>query len=260
MMSEKSEIFEHVAGRVEHHVQHYWKTVANAAFTSVVRATIPGTPLKSPTGVKSPTKKDVAQLKKRIVSNVLGNGVLPSAVPNAYGEPVGYSYDDGSPTAMPLVVNRARKPAPGTLTTVPQVLAHLKKNTIFKRRGKVKLRERTARGKTAFVTAGAWRGAARALSLRAGNFVYGWERAGVAVGSSSVPRTVLANGSYTGNGAVLSHSLTSLEAENRSAPSADLKRYSRDVLGKRMADEQVYFRGRFMKFMLRAIKKDFHAA
>lgn len=253
-------IFAHVAGRVEHHVAHYWKTVANAAFTSVVRATIPGTPQKSPTGVKSPTKKDVAQLKKRIVSNVLGNGVLPSAVPNVYGEPVGYSYDEGSPTAMPLVLNRARGSAPGTLTTVPQVLAHLKKNTVFTRRGKVKLRERTAKGKTAFVTAGAWRGAARALSLRAGNFVYGWQSAAAALGSSSVARTVLSNGTYTGNGAVISHSQTSLDAENTSAPSADLKRYSADVLRKRMADEQVYFRERFKKFMLRAIKRDFASA
>lgn len=259
-MNGDSSIFEHVAGRVEHHVQHYWKTVANAAFTSVVRATIPGTPLKSPTGVKSPTKKDVAQLKKRVISNVLGNGVLPSAVPNVYGEPVGYEYQEGSPTAMPLVVNRARKPAPGTLTTVPAVLEHLKKNTVFKRRGTVKLRERTARGKLAFVTAGAWRGAARALSLRAGNFVYGWVSAGAAIGSSSVQRTVLANGTYTGNGSVLSHSVTSIEAENKSAPSPDLKRYSKDVLAKRMADEQVYFRERFKKFMLRAIKQDFRRA
>lgn len=259
-MSGDKEIFAHVAGRVEHHVAHYWKAVAGAAFTSVVRATIPGTPLKSPTGVKSPTKKDVAALKKRIVSNVLGNGVLPSAVPNAYGQPVSYAFAEGSPTAMPLVVNRAKKPVPGMLTTVPQVLAHLKKNTLFKRRGSVKLRERTARGKLAFVTAGAWRGAARALSLRAGNFVFGWSRAAEAIQSSSVRRTVLSNGTYTGNGAVISHSQTSLEAENTSAPSADLKRYSREVLGKRMRDEQVYFRDRFRKFMLRAIKQDFRRA
>lgn len=245
----------YAASRVEHHVAAYHKAVMGAALTSVVRVTIPGNPSKAPTGVKSPTKKDVAILRQRIRANILGNGILPSAVPNVHGEPVNFQFSDGSPSPIPLVLNRARRSAAHTLTSPQAVISHLQATTRFRRVKSVRLRERKKGGPAAFVTAAAWRGAARILANRAGNFVAGWSAAASAIGSTAVARTVLAGGAYSRSGTAHA-SATELAATNSAAPSPDLRRYQQSYLRGRLDSETAYFRQRFQKFMLAAIKKD----
>lgn len=251
-------IFEHVAGRVQHHVDSYFHTVLNATLVSVVRVTIPGTISKSPTGVKKPTKEDVRVLAKRIHGNILGTGVLPSAVPNAAGRPVRIEWEAGSPNNLAMVVPRGQVKGVRVLRSEAEVLEHLKANTVFRRPkgGTAKLRVKKKGARTAFVSASAWRAAARRLQARAGNFVAGWQAAGQAAGSTAVERTVQARGEYSYRGSVTKATKSELEAENLAAPSADLRRYQKKVLRPRMASETRYFSQRFLKFMVRAIKKE----
>lgn len=250
-------IFETVADRVNHHVGVYQETVKKAALGSVVRVTIPGTPQKAQeAGSAKPRKADVRLLAQRVQSNILGSGALPSAVPNQYGEPVNFDIPEGAP-AMPLVVNRSSAAsAANVLRSGSEVVSHIRANTEFVKRKSVRMRVRKAGSKTAFTTARAWREAAKTLKARAGNFVSGWAAAAERLGSNAVQRTVQSGGRYDYRGGVQKSTAEELEASNAGAPSADLQRYQREVLDKRLKSETRYYAGKFLKYMVAALKKD----
>lgn len=167
------------------------KQALKATANDVVKITLPNT-LKNTSKDKPASKqkstfsKNLKALKGRIKENIVGDGMegsgIPTAIPNADGEPIpnsirGIPYMPYFLVAKPKGAKRRYKVAKTrakVVTTSQELLAHIKKNTELKSE-KITFRQRKQGSSIVWITKPSIaKQAAAMLQKRAGNLLSGW--------------------------------------------------------------------------------------
>lgn len=176
-----------------------------ATANDVIKVTLPNTLNNVPQGVpasklKGTFKNNLKMLKQRITSNIIGNGMegggIPTGVPGANGNPIPSTVKGKSYMPFMLAAKRSGSGRRIDLTkakaklriasSVQDFINHLKKTTYLSGSG-VAYRRRKKGSEMMWITKPAIaKGAAKELSLRAGNLLSGWSALAAKTGNTTL--------------------------------------------------------------------------
>lgn len=181
-------------------VKHIAQTVTN----KIVSRTLPNNPQTS----KSPSKKGVNSLKKRIKKNFLGDNDFLQTYPNNEGKPI-WSEAEGS-TSLPVIVekkfrgrpSKGRKVnRPDKLSSLSELVSHIRNNTTLKGSPSSSvMRVRKEKANWVWASKQTLNQAMKEFQKRAGNAVYGWHALSELAGSSAMRKSVNSESSNFDNG------------------------------------------------------------
>lgn len=169
-------------------MKHIMQTVTN----KIVARTLPNNPQSG----KSPTKKGVNNLRRRIKENIANSDFL-QAFPNNEGKPI-WSEVEGQ-TAIPVIVakkyrgrpSKGRKiNQPDRIYSADELVKHIRDNTKMIRKKGAAMRVRKDKSKFVWTTKAHLQAAMRKFQARAGNTIFGWSSLAELVGSAAMRKSL----------------------------------------------------------------------
>lgn len=169
-------------------MKHIMQTVAN----KIVARTLPNNPQSG----KSPTKKGVNNLRRRIKENIANSDFL-QAFPNNEGKPI-WSKVEGHTAIPAIVVKKYRgRPSKGRKINQPdriysadELVKHIRDNTKMVRKKGAAMRVRNGKSKFVWTTKAHLQAAMRKFQARAGNTIFGWSPLAELVGSAAMRKSL----------------------------------------------------------------------
>lgn len=238
------------------------KRAMQMVLNMVVGVTLPNNPNsfstgKSTPGSYRPNKQQLKKLEDRMSKDFPYSKKFPEAFPNAHGRPI-LKGDRGLVRGGPFNVATPRKfrgrPKKGRKVNTPdRVLGtdQLRKwvdeqSTFIEKNHTVRRIRKDSRAPWVWTTKAALKAVSKDLTLRAGNFIHGWDAIAQKVGSNAVKNATRSGGKYDAargensfEVAAMNNGEWSLTAENLNAPAA--KDFTRDkrVYVQKVIDSQI---------------------
>ena len=241
---------------VEKERRKFQLNILRAAFNSVLAVTPPNKP-----GNRKLTQAAVKSLRKRILRDVIGSEDtkkpnLRTAVPNREGKPFLFRGDGGN---MPLVVPRVKSKKGRSLIALANAAQVVDLWTRITQYKNTAHRYALAGVGLRWVSAADWVKAAKALELRAGELLAGWDAAARRIGSGSLDKVLPKNAKVHRRGWAsvpedTGKYVMSWEAENPNAGSRQVARYVERHLLRRLNSEAAYYAEQFRDHYLKAVK------
>ena len=187
MVNEKA-ISDTIRAITQNSMKHIMQTITN----KIVARTLPNNPKSG----KSPQKKNVNSLRRRIKDNIVPKDFLQT-YPNIDGKPI-WSKVEGQ-TPIPVIVvkkyrgrpSRGRKiNQPDRVYKVDELIKYIRENTIMKRKHGAIMRVRKEHSKFVWTTKANLQAAMRRFQDRAGNDIFGWNSLAEIAGSAAIRKSI----------------------------------------------------------------------